>query len=157
MMLRSWVQYRTDKEPDHNPERDARREATDRAGIEAALKYERDAGRHPEPMPHDNPGYDIESYVGDELVRYIEVKAQSGEWRNNAPSLSSTQHDRAYKEKDKFWLYIVELAGLPGEQLYPINDPIGRATHFGFDPGWRDVAIDLDLDEAEFEEAAEDG
>ena len=37
-------------------------------------------------MPHDNPGYDIESYMDDVLVRYIEVKAQSGEWRTNAPT-----------------------------------------------------------------------
>ena len=156
-MLRSWVQHRTDREVEPDPERDARRVATDRAGIARTLAYELAAGRKPFEMPHDNPGYDIESYVDDELVRYIEVKAQSGEWRTNAPSLSPRQHEHAMREKDKYWLYVVELSGQPGEHLYPIQDPIGQATHFGFDPNWRDVAIDIEDHPADFEEELEEG
>ena len=49
---------------------------------------------------------------------------------------------------------MVELAGQPGEKLYTINDPIGRATDFGFDPGWRAVAYDFELADGEFVEEA---
>lgn len=126
------------------PEEKARRESTDTAGIDRALRYERDAGRVPQEMDHSNEGYDIESRLDGEIVRYIEVKAQSGPWRNNAPSLSKPQHDHAIQQGQMYWLYVVEQAGQPGEEIHVIQDPIGRATHFGFDPGWRDVAFDAD-------------
>ncbi len=148
-MLRSWVQTHSEDARELDPEVIARRKATDEAGIKRAMRYESEAGRTPSSMPHANEGFDIESRVDGEIVRFIEVKSQSGLWRTNAPSLSKKQHDHAVEKMDKYWLYIVELAGQPGEDISTIQDPIGRATHFGFDPGWRDVAFDP---EAPYEE-----
>ena len=49
--------------------------------MQRVLEYEVKAERNPTCMPHNNPGYDVESRsdVG-EVLRYIEVKGTEGEW-----------------------------------------------------------------------------
>jgi hypothetical protein len=143
-VLRSYIPAPRDHEPTPDPEAAARRERTDRAGIARALRYEREAGREPQEMPHGNPGFDIASRLNGQVVRHIEVKSLSGPWRDNSPGLSAPQHQLAFEIGDDFWLYVVENAGGPAEAIHTIQDPIGRATHFGFDPAWANVAWDDD-------------
>jgi len=49
---------------------------TDRRAIAAVLAAERALGREPRKMPHNNPGYDIESRCSDGHLLYIEVKGR---------------------------------------------------------------------------------
>lgn len=49
---------------------------TDARAIAAVMAAERDLGRDPKEMPHNNPGYDIESRQSDGHLIYIEVKGR---------------------------------------------------------------------------------
>ncbi|MFD3421277.1 helicase-related protein [Streptomyces decoyicus] len=49
---------------------------TDRRAIGAVLRAERGLARHPEEMPHNNPGYDIRSLTQDGRLIHIEVKGR---------------------------------------------------------------------------------
>jgi superfamily II DNA or RNA helicase len=49
---------------------------TDRRAVAAVLAAETALGRHPRPMPHNNPGYDIESRTDDGHLIFIEVKGR---------------------------------------------------------------------------------
>ncbi|MCW1886729.1 DUF3883 domain-containing protein [Luteolibacter flavescens] len=104
------------------------------------LQFELSQGRKPMSMAHANPGYDVESRRGrnPDPERYIEVKGINGDWGQNGVPLSSIQFDRARKEGDKFWLYVVENAGDPEKvRIHMIQNPAGKATQFRFDHGWR--------------------
>jgi superfamily II DNA or RNA helicase len=48
----------------------------ERRAVDAVLAAERDLGRRPREMPHNNPGYDIESLTEDSHVVFIEVKGR---------------------------------------------------------------------------------
>ena len=123
------------------------RGAVDRAGVDHVLAYERSHGRQPREMDHGHVGFDAESYDGDgRLVRVIEVKSMSGSWLDPTPALSGPQHDEAFKRGPEYWLYVVERALEASAEVHTIRDPIRRATDFGFDPGWIEVA-DLDASE----------
>ena len=50
--------------------------ATDRRAIAAVMAAEVQLGRHPREMPHNNPGYDIESAKDDGHLIFIEVKGR---------------------------------------------------------------------------------
>jgi hypothetical protein len=112
-----------------------------RAGVDAVLAYESEHGRFPEEMAHANPGFDILSRAADgEIDRYIEVKSRSDSWLDAQTALSPRQHRMALEKGEMYWLYVVERAALETREIHPIQDPIGRATRFGFDPGWIAVA-----------------
>jgi superfamily II DNA or RNA helicase len=49
---------------------------TDRRAVDAVLAAERDLGRDPQEMPHNNPGYDVQSRAGDGHLVFIEVKGR---------------------------------------------------------------------------------
>lgn len=49
---------------------------TDARAIAAVMAAERDLGRDPKEMPHNNPGYDIESRQSDGHLIYLEVKGR---------------------------------------------------------------------------------
>lgn len=57
-------------------------------------------------------------------------------------SISSTQFEAAQKYGTQFWLYIVERAGEPDARIIRIHDPIAQASHFSFDKGWAQVAVE---------------
>jgi hypothetical protein len=116
----------------------------DRAGVDRALRYERSAGREPEEMPHNNPGYDVVSRVDGQIARYIEVKSIQGLWLDHHQGLSGPQHNFAVMQRGRFWLYVVERAGREDEEIYAIQDPVGRADIFGYDPGWAHFAEGTD-------------
>jgi hypothetical protein len=125
--------------------------AVERAGVDAVLEAERAAGRQPKEMPPGHPGYDIESVGADgEVERYIEIKARSDSWSDPQIGPSARQAAEARERGERYWLYIVERALSPEtREIHRIQDPLRRATHFGFDPGW--MAVE------EIEEIAEPG
>jgi superfamily II DNA or RNA helicase len=49
---------------------------SERRAVDAVLAAERRLGREPTEMPHNNPGYDIESRTGDGHLVFIEVKGR---------------------------------------------------------------------------------
>jgi superfamily II DNA or RNA helicase len=49
---------------------------TDRRAVDAVLAAERSLGRDPQEMPHNNPGYDIQSRASDGHLVFIEVKGR---------------------------------------------------------------------------------
>jgi superfamily II DNA or RNA helicase len=49
---------------------------TDRRAVDAVLAAERGLGRDPREMPHNNPGYDIQSRADDGHLVFIEVKGR---------------------------------------------------------------------------------
>jgi len=140
--LRSYVlpPREGEREPDHEAaERNAK---VDAAGIERVMEYERDAGRNPKPMDHDNEGYDIESYHPDgQPARTIEVKSTAGEWDQYGVEVSPAQFRAAQDMQEEWWLYVVEHA-LDNEKatVWPIPNPATAADEFLFDDGWKDAA-----------------
>lgn len=119
-------------------------EKSDEGAMLAAVRYEVAAGRLPEVMPHNNPGFDIKSRnsAGD-LERLIEVKGIAGSWDGSAVRLSGTQFDHAAEHADTYWVYVVEFAQDPAKQrLYAIRDPFAHTDHFCLDDGWRHAAED---------------
>jgi hypothetical protein len=114
-----------------------------RAGVDAVLVYERERGRVPKEQRHTNPGYDVlsKSATGED-DRYIEIKSRSDSWVDAQTALSPTQHRMALEYGDRYWLYVVERATSATYEIHAIQNPIGRATHFGFDPGWMAVEED---------------
>jgi len=113
----------------------------DGAGIKRVLKYEHTAGRFPQVMPHENPGYDIESCdIAGNVVRYIEVKSLAGLWDSQGVGLSSTQFSKGHLFGEKYWLYVVERAEHEDAKIYRIQDPARRVDEFRYDYKWRELA-----------------
>ncbi|MBE0669056.1 MAG: DUF3883 domain-containing protein [Anaerolineales bacterium] len=122
-----------DDEESHTP--------VDEAGIRKVLEHETICGRIPKEMPHNYPGYDIESRDNSgKVVRYIEVKSMSGQWTDGYAVLSRRQFKKAYTDDVSFWLYVVDRAESDKSHIYRIQNPARRANHFMFDDGWRVVA-----------------
>jgi len=120
----------------------------DQAGVRRVVDHERAAGRHPEVMPHENPGFDVLSRGGTgRVLRHIEVKSVSGAWDDMGVGLTRTQFQFAQQHMDTFWLYVVEHA-LDDERagVLRIADPAGRAEEFRFDDGWSAVSEDAEPD-----------
>ena len=120
-----------------------RNSAIDRAGMQLVLQHERDAGRYPEEMPRESPGYDIVSRnSAGEVLRYIEVKSIASLWDSQGVGLSATQFNTAHLHQERYWLYVVERAEGPDARIYRIQDPARRVDQFLYDDGWRDLAED---------------
>lgn len=139
--LRSYVSASNDDGPGRSP---ADTSPVDQAGIQRVVDAERAAGRHPEVMPHHNPGFDIISRDGSgQVLRHIEVKSTSGAWDDMGVGLSRTQFDFARQNPGTFWLYVVEHALDDGQaRVLRIADPAGRAEEFRFDNGWAPLSDD---------------
>ncbi len=117
-----------------------RRSSTDQAGINRVLEYEEEAGRFAWAMPHENPGYDIESMNEQaEVVRFIEVKSLTGYWDKQGVKVSHTQFATAQKYGEKYWLYVVERAEDEDYAIIAIQDPARQVSEFRYDDGWRDM------------------
>jgi hypothetical protein len=143
-VLRSYVQS-PDADVDGDSEGEvhgnADRSPVDEAGVARVLAHEVASGRVPEEMPHKNPGYDIESRdVDGKVVRYIEVKSFSGDWKSTYAVLSQPQFNKASELGDLFWLYVVERAESENFFVHRIQNPATRANHFMFDDGWHALA-----------------
>jgi len=142
--LRSYVSRidaSTETPSDTQQERVERIEATDSAGIAIVMRFEREAGRFPEQMPHENPGYDIKSRDSTgRVVRYIEVKSSAVTWGAQGVALSDVQFKMAGELGGDYWLYVVDRALEEAAQLYRIQNPAQRVGQYFFDDGWRAVS-----------------
>ena len=89
----------------------------------------------------NNPGFDLVELDADQdPVRWVEVKAMKGTLKNRPVGLSKTQFEFAQRNKDDYWIYVVEQAGTPIARIVKIKDPAGKARTFTFDHGWEAVA-----------------
>jgi hypothetical protein len=141
--LRSYVMVgdseETERTPvDHSP--------VDEAGVRHVVEFEREAGRHPEVMAHENPGFDVISRDdAGRILRHVEVKSTASGWDDMGVGLTRTQFEFAQQHRGTFWLYVVEYAlDRSRVRVIRIADPISRADEFRFDGGWSAVGENAD-------------
>jgi hypothetical protein len=98
--------------------------------MDAVMEAERKLNRRPRRMPHDNPGYDIESQdPSHHRLLFIEVKGKAP--GATTVTVSKTQILTALNKQDDFILAIVEVDGeTAGEPRY-IHRPFQREPDFG--------------------------
>lgn len=118
----------------------ANREHVDRLAIDAVMETECRLGREPREMPHDNPGYDIESKdpVNNRL-RFIEVKGKTA--GSTTVTISKTQILTAFNKPDDFILAIVEVDGDKACSVRYVRHPFQSEPDFGV------VSVNYDLEE----------
>ena len=106
------------------------RERIDKLAVAAVMEAERTLGREPKEMPHENPGYDIESRdPKDNRLLFIEVKGKAT--NASAVTVSKTQIFTSLNKPDDFILAIVEIEGdTPKEPRY-IRQPFQKEPDFG--------------------------
>lgn len=125
-------------------ETDSQRDAIiGKRAVDRVIEHETRQGLAPKPMPHNNPGYDIEVYAADgqALLKYIEVKGIDGSWGEGGVNIRARQYAFGQQHPDEFWLYVVEYALDDSEfKIYPIHNPINQITHYRFDHGWKELA-----------------
>ncbi len=141
--FRSRIGVERESEPTEEGSREyERRMSVQDDAIELILQREPGLKR----TPPGNPGFDLyEPGTDGEPVRWVEVKALSGEWESNV-TLSHTQFGLARKKGERYWLYVVEHAGTDGARIVPIQNPAGRDSTYTFDHGWRAAAEGTDGD-----------
>jgi hypothetical protein len=140
-VLRSYIPSPSSSDSSDDAKEGESRLPIDVAGVGRVLEYETMCGRTPKEMPHNNPGYDVESRdTSGKLLRYIEIKSLSGQWSNTFAVLSRPQFDKANDLRESFWLYVVERAQRDDFEIHRIQNPALKANHFMFDDGWRATA-----------------
>jgi hypothetical protein len=96
----------------------------EKAGMDAAMSYERKEGREPEDVSSENLGFDIRSREKTGGCRSIEVTARSDV---GAVALTQNEWFKAKRFGDDYYLYAVMNAKkLP--QLFPIRNPYPRSA-----------------------------
>lgn len=114
----------------------------DEAAMQAALAFERKAGRGPVRQSHTNKGYDIVSTdpaTGER--RLIEVKGLENAWTARGVKVTRTQFATAQHHGEAFWLYVVENAQDTHAQLLtPLRNPFDKVEEYWFDHLWREAA-----------------
>jgi len=114
-----------------------------RVGLEAVLDYEIRAGRTPEEMEPNHPGYDVVSRDSTgKIARYIEVKTTEGTWEgDHEVPLTPTQLRIAQELGSSYWLYVVEVrTSSETPTITCIADLAGKAMLFAFGAEWRAAA-----------------
>ncbi len=113
---------------------------------EAAMKYEREAGRDPELGDPHQKGWDICSTdPKTQEVRLIEVKGKGRPWEEEeVVELSRAQVRTAFKTLDEgnaaWYLYVVEKTG-DSCRVLPVENPVGAAAKWMLcGKSWRMVA-----------------
>ena len=108
----------------------ADRERIDKLAVAAVMEAERGLGREPKEMPHENPGYDIESRdPKDNRLLFIEVKGKATD--ATTVTVSKTQIFTSFNKPDDFILAIVEIEDdIPKEPRY-IRQPFQKEPDFG--------------------------
>ncbi len=94
-------------------------------GMRVAMQYERDQGWQPADVSGENHGFDLRSTLYNDDgsyadIRYIEVKARA---QSGAIRLSANEWKKARHFGEKFWLYIVTMAGTDAPQLHRVQNP----------------------------------
>jgi hypothetical protein len=114
--------------PDEPDQRE--RERIDRLAMDAVMEKERRLGRKPCRMPHDNPGYDIESAEQENgHLLFIEVKGKAA--GSTTVTVSRTQVLTALNKPDDFILAIVEVDGESVSEPRYIRRPFQKEPDFG--------------------------
>ena len=116
------------------------RERIDRLAIAAVMEAERGLGREPREMPHENPGYDIESKdPSSNSLLFIEVKGKAT--GATTVTVSKTQIFTALNKPDSFILAIVEIDGEETKELHYLRQPFQKEPDFGV------TSVNYDLNE----------
>ena len=105
------------------------RERIDRLAVAAVMEAEHKLGREPKEMPHENPGYDIESKAPNtNQLLFIEVKGKSP--NATTVTVSKTQIFTAFNKPDNFILAIVEVDGETAKEPHYIRKPFKKEPDF---------------------------
>ena len=116
------------------------RERIDKLAVAAVMEAERRLGRDPEEMPHQNPGYDIESKdPNTNQLLFIEVKGKSA--GATTVTVSKTQIFTAFNKPNSFILAIVEIDGDEAKEPRYIREPFQKEPDFGV------TSVNYDLSE----------
>jgi hypothetical protein len=108
----------------------AERERIDRLAVAAVMEAEHGLGHEPHEMPHEHPGYDIESRdPAASRLRFIEVKGKAV--GATTVTISKTQIFTALNKPDDFILAIVEVDGDTAREPRYIHRPFQREPDFG--------------------------
>lgn len=126
----------------HDEASDEQARQTEDQALQLIMAEERVAGRDPERLPKDHPGYNIRSKdraTGD-IVRLIEVKGTQRDWREHPVRMTVTQLQASLQHPGQYWLYIVErIAGTP--RVHRIPAPSAHIVGFSLDAaGWARLA-----------------
>jgi hypothetical protein len=106
------------------------RERINRLAVAAVMEVERGLGREPKEMPHENPGYDIESRdANNNRLLFIEVKGKAA--GSTTVTVSKTQILTALNKPDDFILAIVEVGGNTVHEPRYIRQPFQKEPDFG--------------------------
>ena len=93
----------------------------------------------------NNKGFDIyEKDINGHIIRYIEVKTLTGQWGQGGVGITEHQLEFSQKEKDKWWLFVVENINTNNTKVYQFKNPILEANRFMFDNSWKQLAYQSD-------------
>ena len=102
----------------------------DRIAVDAVMEKERVLGNEPKEMPHQNPGFDIESKnLKTNRLRFIEVKGKSSD--ATTVTVSKTQILTALNKPDSFILAIVIVENEAAKEIRYIKEPFEKDLDFG--------------------------
>jgi hypothetical protein len=93
------------------------------------VSAERSLGREPQEMPHNHPGYDVQSLTADGHWVFIEVKGRIA----GSEDFSVTRNEVLYgKNADRYRLALVTVSpdGPPHDEVRYLLDPL-RGFEFG--------------------------
>jgi superfamily II DNA or RNA helicase len=105
---------------------------TDRRAIAAVLAAERTLGREPREMPHNNPGYDIESRRPDGHLVYIEVKGRVEGAEEFWVTKTEVLHGKNSAAGSRLAMVSVSPQGPSFDQIRYIVDPFRDVTFGDF-------------------------
>ncbi len=96
------------------------------------------------PAPTNNEGFDItEVNSNGEIVRYIEVKALTGKWREGGVAVTAPQMKFA-QAHENWWLFIVEGINTRAMKVYRLENPILQANRYMFDSSWKQLSLEME-------------
>ncbi len=104
--------------------------ATERRAVDAVLAAERRLGRVPREMPHNNPGYDIESLCSDGHIIFIEVKGRVAGAEEFWVTRTEALHGKNSATGFRLAMVSVHPAGPESDTIRYIVDPF-RDVDFG--------------------------
>lgn len=120
------------------------RDAVEELAMQAVQQAETKAGRIPKRMPHNNPGYDIESRDPESgHLHFIEVKGRQAD--ADSVHVTRTEWLVALNKRDMFVLAIARVRDTKVESLHYVRDPMARAI--AGDLGFGITGIDLKIDD----------
>ena len=115
----------------------------DARAVAAVMNAERDLGRAPTEMPHNNPGYDVRSTFDDGHLLFIEVKGRISGSETFSPSYTQVMHAR--NSPDNHILAMVEVRPDGTEEVRYIGG--AEFAEAAGEPGWAITSVSIDWDE----------